>query len=84
MSRRIFLTTALDRLVDQGAIGRRSNAHRIIKMVIEDGVTALDDDEREIYDRDLIPKIEDAYMESEPISGRPVKLSKTARKPTSH
>lgn len=83
MSRRIFLTTALDRLVDQGAIGRRSNAHRIIKTVIEEGVTALDEDEREIYDRDLIPKIEDAAVVSSATAMRPVK-SRIVRRATSH
>ncbi len=62
MSRRIFLTTALDRLVDEGQISRRSNAHRIIKLVIENGVTVLDDDQRTIYDNELIPKIEDVQI----------------------
>jgi len=62
MSRRIFLTTALDRLVDEGQIGRRSNAHRIIKLVIENGVTALDEDQRQIYDSELIPKIEQVQI----------------------
>jgi hypothetical protein len=62
MSRRIFLTTALDRLVDEGQISRRSSAHRIIKMVIENGVTALDDDQRHVYDNELIPKIEDIQI----------------------
>ncbi|MCX5495310.1 hypothetical protein OSH11_11375 [Kaistia dalseonensis] len=59
MSRRIFLSTALDRLIEDGTISRRSNASRIIKLVIDGGVTALDDSQREIYDRDLVPKIED-------------------------
>ena len=58
MSRRIFLTAALDRLVDEGQIGRRSNAHRIIKLVIDNGVAVLDEDQRQIYARELIPKIE--------------------------
>ncbi|MET4634208.1 MULTISPECIES: hypothetical protein [Kaistia] len=62
MSRRIFLTAALDRLVDEGQIGRRSNAHRIIKLVIENGVTALDEDQRQIYDSELIPKIEQVQI----------------------
>ncbi|WP_029076473.1 hypothetical protein [Kaistia adipata] len=62
MSRRIFLTTALDRLVDEGQISRRSNAHRIIKLVIENGVTVLDDDQRTLYDNELIPKIEDVQI----------------------
>jgi hypothetical protein len=62
MSRRIFLTTALDRLVDEGQISRRSSAHRIIRMVIENGVTALDDDQRQFYDSELIPKIEDIQI----------------------
>jgi hypothetical protein len=62
MSRRIFLTTALDRLVDEGQISRRSNAHRIIKLVIENGVTVLDDSQRSFYDTELIPKIEDVQI----------------------
>lgn len=67
MSRRIFLTTALDRLVDEGQIGRRSNAHRIIKMVIENGVTALDNNQRQIYDSELIPKIEKMQIQGDPV-----------------
>lgn len=66
MSRRIFLTAALDRLVDEGQIGRRSNAHRIIKLVIENGVTVLNDDQRQIYDIELIPKIEEVQIRSQP------------------
>ena len=62
MSRRIFLTTALDRLVDEGQISRRSNAHRIIRLVIENGVTVLDDNQRSFYDTELIPKIEDVQI----------------------
>lgn len=62
MSRRIFLTTALDRLVDEGQIGRRSDAHRIIQMVIDGGVTVLDEDQRQIYDSELIPKIEQVQI----------------------
>jgi hypothetical protein len=58
MSRRIFLTTALERLVDDGEISRRSNAHRIMKLVIADGVAILNDDQRSYYDNELIPKIE--------------------------
>lgn len=58
MSRRIFLSAALDRLVDEGQIGRRSNAHRIIKLVIDNGVAVLDEGQRQIYDSELIPKIE--------------------------
>jgi hypothetical protein len=65
MSRRIFLTTALDRLVDEGQIGPRSAAHRIIQMVIENGVTILDDDQRRIYDKELIPKIEKMQIRSQ-------------------
>lgn len=48
--------------MDEGQIGRRSNAHRIIKMVIESGVTALDEDQRQIYDSELIPKIEQVQI----------------------
>lgn len=44
--------------MDEGQIGRRSNAHRIIKLVIDNGVAVLDEDQRQIYDRELIPKIE--------------------------
>ncbi len=84
MSRRIFLTTALDRLVDQGTIGRRSNAHRIIKIVIEGGVTALEEEEREIYDRDLIPKIEDVQLGGKVAKARTSKITKVVRRPTSH
>lgn len=65
MSRRIFLTTALDRLVDEGQIGPRSAARRIIQMVIENGVTILDDDQRRIYDKELIPKIEKMQIRSQ-------------------
>jgi hypothetical protein len=65
MSRRIFLTTALDRLVDEGQIGPRSAAHKIIRMVIENGVTILDDDQRRIYDKELIPKIEKIQTRSQ-------------------
>jgi hypothetical protein len=59
MSRRIFLTTALDRLLEEGKITRRSNAVRILKLVIDGGVTALDESQREFYDQDLVPKIEE-------------------------
>jgi hypothetical protein len=62
MSRRIFLTAALDRLVDEGQISRRSNAHRIMKLVIENGVTVLDDNQRSFYDTELIPKIENVQI----------------------
>lgn len=58
MSRRIFLSTALDRLIEDGSISRKSNASRIIKLVIDGGVTALDDSQREIFDHELVPKIE--------------------------
>ncbi|WP_018183849.1 hypothetical protein [Kaistia granuli] len=69
MSRRIFLTTALDRLLDEGQISRRSDAHRIMKLVIENGVTALDDDQRYFYDSELIPKIEDVQIRRSQFAG---------------
>jgi hypothetical protein len=69
MSRRIFLTTALDRLLDEGQISRRSDAHRIMNLVIENGVTALDDDQRYFYDSELIPKIEDVQIRRSQFAG---------------
>ncbi|MBN9433814.1 MAG: hypothetical protein J0I45_15380 [Bosea sp.] len=58
MLRRIFLTEALDRLVEEGRVKRRSKAFRIMTLVIEDGVAALDDTQRRVYDQVLIPQIE--------------------------
>lgn len=57
MLRRIFLTAALERLVDEGKIKRRSKAFRIMQLVIRDGVTVLDDTQRRVYDQILIPQI---------------------------
>lgn len=34
-------------------------------MVIENGVTILDDDQRRIYDKELIPKIEKMQIRSQ-------------------
>jgi len=48
--------------VDEGQIGRRSNAHRIIKLVIDNGVAVLDEGQRQIYDSELIPKIEQVQI----------------------
>ena len=48
--------------MDEGQIGRRSDAHRIIQMVIDGGVTVLDEDQRQIYDSELIPKIEQVQI----------------------
>lgn len=58
MLRRIFLTAALERLVDEGKIKRRSKAFRIMRLVIDDGVAALDDTQRRVYDQILVPQIE--------------------------
>lgn len=58
MLRRIFLTAALERLVDEGKIKRRSKAFRIMQLVIQDGVTVLDDTQRKVYDQILIPQIQ--------------------------
>ena len=58
MMRRMFLTAALDRLVAEGQIGRRSKAFRILQLVIEDGAAALNEDQRNVYEEQLIPKIE--------------------------
>ena len=58
MMRRMFLTAALDRLVEDGEIRRRSNAFRVMKLVIEDGVSALNENQRNLYEEQLIPKIE--------------------------
>ncbi|MCX5481047.1 hypothetical protein OSH08_18760 [Kaistia geumhonensis] len=61
MLRRIFLTEALDRLVEEGRVKRRSKAFRIITLVIEDGVAALDDTQRKVYDQVLVPQIEQLH-----------------------
>lgn len=58
MLRRIFLTAALERLVDEGKIKRRSKAFRIMQLVIKDGVVVLDDTQRRVYDQIIIPQIE--------------------------
>jgi hypothetical protein len=58
MMRRMFLTAALDRLVEEGEIRRRSNAFRVMKLVIENGVTVLTENQRNLYEEQLIPKIE--------------------------
>lgn len=69
MMRRMFLTAALDRLIEEGEIRRRSNAFRVMKMVIEDGVAVLDENQRNFYEEKLIPKIEQVtlYRAHEPI-----------------
>lgn len=59
MLRRAFLTDALERLVDQGKIKRRSKAFRIMQLVIQDGVSVLDDTERRVYDNVIVPQIEE-------------------------
>jgi hypothetical protein len=61
MLRRIFLTEALDRLVEEGRVKRRSKAFRIMTLVIEDGVAALDDTQRKVYDQVLVPQIEQLH-----------------------
>ncbi|MBZ9936538.1 hypothetical protein LB518_09545 [Mesorhizobium sp. BR1-1-16] len=58
MLRRIFLTAALERLVDEGKIKRRSKAFRIMQMVISDGAAVLDDTQRRVYDQIIVPQIE--------------------------
>lgn len=58
MSRRLFLTAALERLIEEGRIRRRSKAFRIMRLVIDNGVTVLDDTQRELYEHELIPQIE--------------------------
>jgi hypothetical protein len=59
MLRRAFLTEALERLVDEGKIKRRSKAFRIMQLVIQDGVAGLDDTERKVYDNVIVPQIQD-------------------------
>jgi len=68
MMRRMFLTAALDRLIEEGEIRRRSNAFRVMKLVIEDGVAVLDENQRTFYEEKLIPKIEQVtlYRSHEP------------------
>ncbi len=61
MLRRIFLTEALDRLVEEGRVKRRSKAFRIMTLVIENGVAALDDTQRKVYDQVLVPQIEQLH-----------------------
>lgn len=58
MLRRIFLTSALERLVDEGKIKRRSKAFRILQLVIRDGAACLDDTQRRVYDHVIVPQIE--------------------------
>lgn len=58
MLRRIFLTAALERLVEEGKIKRRSKAFRIMQMVISDGAAVLDDTQRRVYDQIIVPQIE--------------------------
>lgn len=58
MLRRIFLTAALERLLEEGLIRKRSDAFRVMRLVIEHGVGVLDDDQRELYDREIVPQIE--------------------------
>ena len=42
----------------KAAVKRRSKAFRIMTLVIEDGVAALDDTQRKVYDQVLVPQIE--------------------------
>jgi len=54
----MFLSAALDRLLEEGQIRKRSNAFRVLKLVIEDGVTVLNEDQRHLYEVEIVPKIE--------------------------
>jgi hypothetical protein len=58
MLRRIFLTAALERLLEEGLIRKRSAAFRVMRLVIEHGAGILDDDQRALCDREIVPQIE--------------------------
>jgi len=64
MMRRMFLSAALDRLLEEGQIRKRSNAFRVLKLVIEDGVTVLNEDQRHLYEVEIVPKIEQLQAQS--------------------
>ena len=66
MMRRMFLSAALDRLLEEGQIRKRSNAFRVLKLVIEDGVTVLNEDQRHLYEAEIVPKIEQLQGQPRP------------------
>lgn len=56
--RRIYLTAAREQLVAEGKIRRMSKADVILSKVIKAGAAVLSDDDRALYDFELIPLIE--------------------------
>lgn len=62
MLRRIYLTAARDQLVAEGKIRRMSKADVVLSKVIAGGAAILSDDDRALYDFELIPLIEQTTL----------------------
>ena len=60
--RRIYLTAAREQLVAEGKIRRMSKADVILNKVIAGGAGVLSEDDRALYDVQLIPLIEETTL----------------------
>lgn len=60
--RRIYLTAAREQLVAEGKLRRMSKADVILNKVISNGAAVLSDDDRALYDFELVPLIEQTTL----------------------